>query len=171
MPRKCSASGCKTGYLTSQSEEKIPCCAFPKDPEERKLWCASLPNRTHPENVTEHMSLCAKHRPDDAPMKKVKGRSRPAVPPSVFSGILNTFRSQTTPTTSRKVHERGISSTKRSLCDDQLTEFLQKDKIPECFEDFIAALPFQDFSKVVGKRTLDPSFFQRWIIAISSLHG
>ena len=103
MLRKCGCGGCKTGYLTSQSKEKVPCYSFPVDSKERKLWCVSLPNQIHPEKVTKYMSLCAKHWPNDAPMKKVKGRFRPAVPPSIFPGVLDALRPQVTPTTLRKV--------------------------------------------------------------------
>ena len=147
MPRKCSCGGCKTGYLTSQLEEKVPCYSFPVDPEERKLWCVSLPNQIHPEKVTKYMSLCAKHWPNDTPMKKVKGRFRPAVLPSIFPGVLDTLWPQMTPTTLRKVQERGISFEKHNLQDDQLNKFLLKDKIPKRFEDFINALP-QHISKL-----------------------
>ena len=44
MGRKCSVFGCKTGYESNSSTEKISVYGFPKDPDRCREWLACLPN-------------------------------------------------------------------------------------------------------------------------------
>ena len=87
MVRRCSVvwdgKSCTSGFDSDSSGTKV--ISFPKDLDERRLWCRHIPNQLDPEKVTEHMGICLKHWPPNYETKKVRGgHLRPVNPPTVF---------------------------------------------------------------------------------------
>ena len=90
MGRKCSVFGCSSKYDSkkfAESGEKTSVYSFPSDNDECREWLRRLPNIIHLENVTGNMGVCSLHFPKNIPMRKVGGRERPAVPPSIFNNV------------------------------------------------------------------------------------
>ena len=97
MVKKCCMVKCKTNYDSQRCEkqdggQKIPVFRFPSavtEAEERKKWievCSKV-RADLKFNVTNETVICELHWPKNYPTYRKKGRDRPAVPPSIFSGV------------------------------------------------------------------------------------
>ena len=139
MGRKCSVSGCKTGYKSvAQSSSghcsvgKISVYSFPKEEESQKNWLRCLPNKI--EKVTDNMGVCALHWPENVTMHRRGKYQVPAVPPSIFpnvpsSCIPSSFSSSTTP----RITKKALSSHRTSEV-DEMAQFTLIDRFkPESF--------------------------------------
>lgn len=111
MPRKCSVARCRSGY----DDSSVRIYMFPKDLENRDRWIQSLPNVLH--KVTENMGICAHHWPSNAEMVKRKGHDVPKFPPTIFPNCPPSLQRQIQPRPSRRLDERGVSSTARNMVD------------------------------------------------------
>jgi len=147
MGRKCSVFGCKTGYKSNSSTEKISVYGFPKDPDRCREWLACLPNVLKFEDVTSYMGVCALHWPQDVSMVKTGSRVFvPQVPPSVFpnvpqSCIPTSSSSSTNPRPTKK-----STQASRAVDTDEMAEFLRQDSFcPQTFDDL-----FTDKLKKLG---------------------
>jgi len=147
MGRKCSVFGCKTGYKSNSSTEKISVYGFPKDPDRCREWLACLPNVLKFEDVTSYMGVCALHWPQDVSMVKTGSRFFvPQVPPSVFpnvpqSCIPTSSSSSTNPRPTKK-----STQASRAVDTDEMAEFLRQDSFcPQTFDDL-----FTDKLKKLG---------------------
>ena len=97
MGRKCCSFwisvSCDGNFLSKKTKnrEKVKIFRFPKDPTEESRWIQCLPNILT--SGTKYIGICARHWPENYPTISIKGKLRPAVPPSLF-GVPNTFAQQ-----------------------------------------------------------------------------
>ena len=144
MPRKCSLGGCKENYRGASEKRTVH--QFPKDPEERRLWCSALPNILDYNKVTRNMGVCDIHWPASAPKQRFPGGAiRPTVPPSIFPSLPQSFQHQTASKKPRQVARRGLSLSSRNAIPDELDAFIKADKIPPVFDDFVAEIKKREF--------------------------
>ena len=78
MVYKCSVVNCTGNY---DKERQCKVYRLPKNEAEKQDWVNKIPSFRPCLNYR----VCEKHWPKDAPMTKVTGGSRPAVPPTIFN--------------------------------------------------------------------------------------
>ena len=83
MVRKFCVTGCKSNYLSDK--DKVTVYRLPFDSEERQRWMKSIPRDITPDSP--NISACVKYFLPGFPVLKMKGKSRPRYPPSVFDSI------------------------------------------------------------------------------------
>lgn len=87
MGRKCTVQHCTSGYNSTAKQQRdkkgITLYSFPHLEGDRQSWVDALPNKLI-KGVTKHIGVCSLHWPKDVLRKKVKNRTYPAVPPSIF---------------------------------------------------------------------------------------
>ena len=137
MVRKCCVTGCKSNYLTEG--EKVTVYRLPSNSEERQRWIKAIPRDNVPDSP--HTVVCAKHFPPDFPVIKIKGKSRPRDPPSIFENIPKSLIP--TPAPPKRPTIKATSSS-RSAKEDELSTFLMHDTISS-FETFCSNLSQHKF--------------------------
>ena len=126
MPNKCCVYDCNGNY-NKENKEKV--FRLPKDPVERERWMKIIPRDNIPDNP--NTVLCERHFPTDYETVTVFGRKRPRHPPSIFNCVKQSLI-PTTPAPSRPTSK--ACSASRNILEDQMIEFLEKDKI-KSFDD------------------------------------
>ena len=104
LSRKCCTifigESCRTNYNATRTKpfEGGTVYRFPQNPDDRKRWIQSLPNR--PLNISKDIHICYKHFPPDCPKNIAPGGALiPKVAPSIFGDTNSNFLIQTvTPT-------------------------------------------------------------------------
>ncbi|GFR82403.1 hypothetical protein ElyMa_004095800 [Elysia marginata] len=133
MGRKCSVSGCRTGY-TSQAKiasgiiehEKISIYGFPRDAMELQAWLDSLPNKLSISQISGNMGVCSLHWPADVPLIRRARHLVPSVPPSIFPVAAYTKGKETT----AKAAKKFVRDTREYDADD-VTEFLDMNDLEQ----------------------------------------
>ena len=91
MGRKCCVYGCRSGYASTSKEEnvdKVTLYRFPKNPEQRRQWVRSLPNKLSVENITDNMTVCALHFPPET-LFSTEGRYHQLERETLFKLLMN----------------------------------------------------------------------------------
>ena len=121
MGRKCCVTHCKGNY---DAENKAAVFRLPSDKMERERWLKVIPRDNIPDS--KDSSVCEIHWPKGYSTIRVHGKVRPRDPPSIFPGVPKSMiprpPSKPRPTSKTSLKVRGKK-------EDELTSFLQKDKI------------------------------------------
>ena len=136
MGKTCCLATCKTNYRsevkTRSKDEEISVYRFPnakRFPKERENWIEVASKITKNLNINDDTVICSRHWPANAPMFSFYGKDRPLNPPSVFENVPpSVIPAQPTRRTTVRT-----SCHQRNRKDDELAEFLQRDRFT--FED------------------------------------
>ena len=63
MVYTCSIPGCKTGYKSCKSEEKVALFGFPSNEELKQQWISAIPRKNWA--ITKNHKVCIKHFSND----------------------------------------------------------------------------------------------------------
>ena len=142
MVKKCCMVNCDTNYASKKSDDggrKISVFRFPSDktePEERKKWIDVCSKVRADLRVTDETVICELHWPENYPTYSKKGHERPAVPPSIFTGIPSSIIPNPPP----PPRETQRSSNQlRNTLPDEFDEFERLDRLsyPDLEEQLI----------------------------------
>ena len=141
MVKKCCMVNCDTNYASKKSDggRKISVFRFPSDktePEERKKWIDVCSKVRANLRVTDETVICELHWPENYPTYRKKGHERPAVPPSIFTGIPSSIIPNPPP----PPRETQRSSNQlRNTLPDEFDEFERLDRLsfPDLEEQLI----------------------------------
>ena len=97
---------------------------LPSDPEEKKRWLQAIPRDNIP--LTKDTTVCERHWKKEYPSVMCFGKPRPRDPPSEFFCVKSSL--VPTPAPLPRATTKALSS-KRNKKDDELSAFMEKDKI------------------------------------------
>ena len=125
MGRKCCVYACKIYYSSEKlKSDKISLYRFPKDETEKEKWMKAIPNANL--RVSKDTVVCALHWPSGFEEIKVNGKPRPKEPLSIWPGVPS---SQVPASSPPPQPTKNACSSKRSIEEDLLSEFLSSDKV------------------------------------------
>ena len=140
MGRKCCVTGCRGNY---DRENKVQVFRFPNDEDEKKRWLKVIPR----DNIPDHPNtvVCERHFPSGYATVNFKGKARPKDPPSVFDNLPSSLLPSPAPKprTTKKVF-----ASVRTIQNDELAQFLEKDKIKN-FDNLVSNIDNHDFVSAV----------------------
>ena len=112
MGRKCCVMNCNGNYDADNKESTF---RLPADEGERARWLASIPRDNIPDS--KNTVVCERHWPSNYAAVTIRGKKRPADPPSIFNCVK---RSQwpTAPPPPRQTR-KALSVTRRIDIDQQ----------------------------------------------------
>ena len=171
MPRKCCVTGCSSNYDSVKKKTKV--FRLPSDPEERQRWMKAIPRDNIPDK--HDTVVCEKHFPPDVPVIKVKGKERPANPPSIFDHLPKSLVPTPPPLKRRTL--KAESSARRVYEEDQLLSFQSSDritsfdqllsKISENIGNSVSHYTFGDCCFIQSKELEDDTGIASYVLKIS----